>query len=62
MTIAHRRAVDRVRTEQAAARREQSLAFGPVDGDDVAELVESALEQQRVDGLIRMRDCMGVPW
>jgi DNA-directed RNA polymerase specialized sigma24 family protein len=35
MTIAHRRAVDRVRTEQAASRREQSLAVGPVDGDDV---------------------------
>lgn len=106
MMIAHRRAVDRVRSEQAATRREQSLAFGPVHGEDVAELVESALDQQRVrrclgsltplqaeavtlayyggytypqvasllgvalgtvktrirDGLIRMRDCMGVPW
>jgi len=92
--------------QQLAARREQSLAFAPVDGDDVAELVESALDQQRLrrclgsltplqveavtlayyggyaypqvasllgvalgtvktrirDGLIRMRDCMGVPW
>ena len=53
MTIAHRRAVDRVRSEQAATRREQSMAFGPVHGEDVAELVESALDQQRV------RRCLG---
>jgi RNA polymerase sigma-70 factor (ECF subfamily) len=64
MTIAHRRGVDRVRSEQAATRREQSMAFRPVHGEDAAELVESALDQQRVRrcGLIRMRDCMGVPW
>jgi hypothetical protein len=35
MTIAHRRVVDRVRSEQAATRREQSLAVGPVHGEDV---------------------------
>jgi RNA polymerase sigma-70 factor (ECF subfamily) len=104
MTIAHRRAVDRVRTETAAAAREQKAAACPENGDNVAELVENALDQQRVrrclgsltplqaeavtlayyggytypqvaellgvalgtvktrvrDGLIRMRDCMGV--
>ena len=104
MTIAHRRAVDRVRTETAAAAREQKAAASPENGDSVAELVENALDQQRVrrcldaltplqaeavtlayyggytypqvaellgvalgtvktrirDGLIRMRDCMGV--
>lgn len=104
MTIAHRRAVDRVRTENAATAREQKVAAFPVSGADVAELVEGALDQQRVrrclgtltslqaeavtlayyggytypqvagllgvalgtvktrirDGLIRMRDCMGV--
>jgi RNA polymerase sigma-70 factor, ECF subfamily len=104
MTIAHRRAVDRVRSESASAQREQKLAPGPVSGDDVAELVETALDRQRVrrclgaltslqaeavklayyggytypqvaellgvalgtvktrirDGLIRLRDCMGV--
>jgi RNA polymerase sigma-70 factor (ECF subfamily) len=104
MTIAHRRAVDRVRAETAAADRVQKLAPGPVTGDDVTELVEAALDRQRVrrcmgaltalqaeavklayyggytypqvaellgialgtvktrirDGLIRMRDCMGV--
>ena len=106
MTIAHRRAVDRVRSENAAVAREQKLTSGPVTGDDVAELVETALDRQRVrrclgaltplqaesvklayyagytypqvaellgvplgtiktrvrDGLIRLRDCIGVTW
>jgi len=106
MTIAHRRAVDRVRTESASTAREQKLAPGPVSDQDVAELVETSLDRQRVrrclgslttvqaeavklayyggytypqvaellevalgtvktrirDGLIRMRDCMGVSW
>jgi RNA polymerase sigma-70 factor (ECF subfamily) len=106
MTIAHRRAVDRVRSESAATSREQKVTPGPVTGDDVAELVETALDRQRVrrclgalsslqaesvklayyggytypqvaellgvplgtiktrirDGLIRLRDCMGVSW
>jgi RNA polymerase sigma-70 factor (ECF subfamily) len=106
MTIAHRRAVDRVRSESAAASREQKVTPDPVTGDDVAELVETALDRQRVrrclgalsslqaesvklayyggytypqvaellgvplgtiktrirDGLIRLRDCMGVSW
>jgi RNA polymerase sigma-70 factor, ECF subfamily len=53
MTIAHRRAVDRVRSETAATQREQKVAPGPVSGDDVAELVETALDRQRV------RRCMG---
>jgi RNA polymerase sigma-70 factor, ECF subfamily len=53
MTIAHRRAVDRVRSETAAADRVRKLAPGPVTGDDVAELVEAALDRQRV------RRCMG---
>jgi RNA polymerase sigma-70 factor, ECF subfamily len=104
MTIAHRRAVDRVRSETADAERVRKLAVGPVTGEDVAELVETALDRQRVrrcmgalttlqaeavklayyggytypqvagllgialgtvktrirDGLIRLRDCMGV--
>jgi RNA polymerase sigma-70 factor (ECF subfamily) len=106
LTIAHRRAVDRVRAETAAAERARMLAPGPVAGDDVSELVETALDRQRVrrcmgaltalqaeavklayyggytypqvaellgialgtvktrirDGLIRMRDCLEVPW
>ncbi|MGD0555225.1 MAG: sigma factor [Streptosporangiaceae bacterium] len=53
MTIAHRRAVDRGRSENAAAERVRMLARGPVTGDDVAELAETALGRQRV------RRCMG---
>lgn len=104
MTIAHRRAVDRVRSAAAAAEREQRIAEPPAGADDVAEAVEASLERERVrrcldgltdlqresitlayyggysyrevagllgstlgtiktrirDGLIRMRDCMGV--
>lgn len=106
MTIAHRRAVDRVRSAAAATEREQRTALPPSASDDVADAVEASLEQERVrrcledltdlqresitlayyggysyrevsallgstlgtiktrirDGLIRMRDCMGVSW
>ena len=107
LTIAHRRAVDRVRSENAGSRREQKVAPDIVaDVADVADVVEASLEGQRVrrcmdgltelqrdsiklayyggysypevaqllgaalgtvktrirDGLIRMRDCMGVEW
>jgi len=56
MTIAHRRAVDRVRSETSATQREQKVAPDPVSGpDDVADTVEANLESQRVrrclDGL-----------
>jgi RNA polymerase sigma-70 factor (ECF subfamily) len=54
LTIAHRRAVDRVRAESASVAREQRLTPGPVTGDDVAELVETKLDRQRV------RRCLGV--
>jgi RNA polymerase sigma-70 factor, ECF subfamily len=107
LTIAHRRAVDRVRSENAVTRREQKVASDIVaDVGDIADMVEASLESQRVrrcmegltelqresiklayyggysypevaqllgvalgtvktrirDGLIRMRDCMGVDW
>jgi RNA polymerase sigma-70 factor (ECF subfamily) len=106
MTIAHRRAVDRVRSAAAAAEREQRTAMPLPVVDDVADTVEASLERERVrrcldgltelqresitlayyggysyrevaallsstlgtiktrirDGLIRMRDCMGVSW
>ena len=106
MTIAHRRAIDRVRSEAAAAEREQKTAQVPIAADQVAESVEASLEAERVrrcldgltelqresitlayyggytypqvasllgaalgtiktrirDGLIRLRDCMGVSW
>src|SRR5215472_3192253 len=57
MTIAHRRAVDRVRSERAAAEREARAASAatPPAVDEVAETVESSLEAERVrhclDGL-----------
>jgi RNA polymerase sigma-70 factor, ECF subfamily len=53
MTIAHRRAIDRVRSESASTAREQKMTPGPVSGDDVAELVETKLDRQRV------RRCLG---
>jgi len=106
MTIAHRRAVDRVRSAAAEAQRDQKSAATAVSisADEVAEEVEASLDRERVrrcldglteiqresvtlayyggysyrevagllnvalgtiktrirDGLIRMRDCLGV--
>jgi RNA polymerase sigma-70 factor, ECF subfamily len=49
LTIAHRRAVDRVRAEDASTRREQKVAPDFEPGcDDVAEVVEASLDRQRV--------------
>jgi RNA polymerase sigma-70 factor, ECF subfamily len=103
-TIAHRRAVDRVRSEQRSAERELRAAAHAVAYDDVAETAEANLDAERVrrclrsltelqreavtlayyggytyrqvaallgvaagtvstrmrDGLIRLRDCLGV--
>jgi RNA polymerase sigma-70 factor, ECF subfamily len=53
LTIAHRRAVDRVRSETACSRREQKAAEPEPAEDDVAETVAATLEHQRV------RRCMG---
>ncbi|NAS20762.1 sigma-70 family RNA polymerase sigma factor [Herbidospora sp. NEAU-GS84] len=106
MTVAHRRAVDRVRSAQASSDREDRVARmgGEVAYDHVAETVTTRLEGERVrrcldgltelqrqavtmayyggysypevagllkvplgtvktrmrDGLVRLRDCMGV--
>jgi len=107
MTIAHRRAVDRVRSASATAAREVRTADVPdQNGDEVADAVAASLDRERVrrcldgltepqresitlayyggysyrqvgerlgvalstiktrirDGLIRMRDCLGVTW
>ena len=103
-TIAHRRAVDRVRSEQRSAERERRAAAFTVAYDDVVETAEANLDAERVrrclrsltelqreavtlayyggytyrqvarllgvapgtvstrmrDGLIRLRDCLGV--
>lgn len=104
MMLAHRRAVDRVRSEQRAAERELRAARASVEYDEVTDAVEARLEHERVrrclaaltdlqresvtmayyggysyaevakllgvavgtvktrmrDGLIRLRDCLGV--
>jgi RNA polymerase sigma-70 factor, ECF subfamily len=104
MTVAHRRAVDRVRSEQKAAERELRVASASIAYDEVTEAVEARLDRERVrrclgsltelqrecvtlayyggytyrevagllgvavgtvktrmrDGLIRLRDCLGV--
>jgi RNA polymerase sigma-70 factor (ECF subfamily) len=104
MTMAPRRAVDRVRSEQRSAERELRAATANVEYDEVTDAVEARLEQERVrrclaaltdlqresvtlayykglsypevaqllgvavgtvktrmrDGLIRLRDCLGV--
>jgi RNA polymerase sigma-70 factor, ECF subfamily len=104
MMLAHRRAVDRVRSEQRAADRELRAARASIAYDQVTDAVEARLEHERVrrclgaltdlqresvtlayyggysypevatllgvavgtvktrmrDGLIRLRDCLGV--
>jgi len=106
MTIAHRRAVDRVRSAAAMAEREHRTAQSLMADDQVAETAVANLDAERVrrcldgltelqresitlayyggytypevaglldtalgtvktrirDGLIRLRDCMGVNW
>ena len=53
LTIAHRRAVDRVRSEQRSAERELRAASAMIPYDDVAETVEANLDRERV------RRCLG---
>jgi RNA polymerase sigma-70 factor (ECF subfamily) len=53
MTVAHRRAVDRVRSGLAAAQREVRAAAAATDYDMVAEEVEIRLDAERV------RRCLG---
>ncbi len=104
MTLAHRRAVDRVRSERSHASRELRSSSAVIDYDEVTETVEANLDRERVqhclaaltplqrecvdlayysgytyrevaellgvpagtvktrmrDGLIRLRDCLGV--
>ncbi len=61
LTIAHRRAVDRVRHEQARAQRDETVAAGGGSRpfDDVSERVEARLEHEQVrrclDGLTELQ-------
>jgi RNA polymerase sigma-70 factor (ECF subfamily) len=52
-TMAHRRAVDRVRSAEAAARRDDQAAPAGTSHDEVAEVVEAKLDRERV------RRCLG---
>jgi RNA polymerase sigma-70 factor (ECF subfamily) len=53
MTLAHRRAVDRVRSAQAGKDREARVTLPHREYDEVAERVHARLEQQQV------RHCLG---
>ncbi len=53
MMLAHRRAVDRVRSRQASAQREIRASSPDIDYDVVAETVEGRLDAERV------RKCLG---
>jgi RNA polymerase sigma-70 factor, ECF subfamily len=53
LTIAHRRAVDRVRSEQASSERMRRVAVPDTPYDEVAEQATARLEYQQV------RRCMG---
>ena len=48
LTIAHRRAIDRVRAEEAATAREQRSAEVPAAVDEVAESVEASMDAERL--------------
>jgi len=52
-TIAHRRAVDRVRSERRSAEREQRAGSHSIAYDEVVEMVEARLDRERV------RRCLG---
>jgi RNA polymerase sigma-70 factor, ECF subfamily len=53
MMLAHRRAVDRVRSEQKSAERELRAATSSIAYDEVTDAVEARLDHERV------RRCLG---
>jgi RNA polymerase sigma-70 factor (ECF subfamily) len=67
MTIAHRRAVDRVRSERSHASRELRAATATIDYDDVIEAVEASLDRERVQRCLGsltalQRECVGLAY
>jgi RNA polymerase sigma-70 factor (ECF subfamily) len=67
MTLAHRRAVDRVRSERSHAIRERRAAKAVIDYDDVIEAVEANLDAQRVQRCVTsltplQRECVSLAY
>ena len=67
MTLAHRRAVDRVRSERSHATRELRAATAVIDYDDVTEAVEASVEAERVQRCLSslttlQRECVSLAY
>lgn len=67
MTMAHRRAVDRVRSERSHTTREIRAATATVDYDEVIEAVEASLDRERVQRCLTsltelQRECVGLAY
>jgi RNA polymerase sigma-70 factor, ECF subfamily len=67
MTMAHRRAVDRVRSERSHTTRELRAATATIDYDEVIEAVEASLDRQRVQRCLtsltdRQRECVALAY
>lgn len=67
MTLAHRRAVDRVRSERSHASRELRTAMAVIDYDDVTESVLASLERERVQRCLTaltdlQRECVSLAY
>jgi RNA polymerase sigma-70 factor, ECF subfamily len=67
MTLAHRRAVDRVRSERSHAARELRAATAVIEYDDVTEAVETSLDAERVQRCLSsltslQRECVSLAY
>jgi RNA polymerase sigma-70 factor, ECF subfamily len=67
LTMTHRRAVDRVRSERSHASRELRAATAVIDYDDVTEAVEASLDRERVQRCLTsltelQRECVGLAY
>jgi RNA polymerase sigma-70 factor (ECF subfamily) len=67
MTLAHRRAVDRVRSERSHTSREMRSASAVIDYDDVTEAVEASLDRERVQRCLAsltplQRECVNLAY
>jgi len=67
MMLAHRRAVDRVRSERSHADREMRAATAVIEYDEVTEAVEASLERERVQRCLAsltqlQRECVSLAY